>query len=145
MPDAKVLDLGANILIRAVLGTRVRSLLARYCGSAQFLVPEAMLCEARKHLPGILSRAGLSSEQGSAVLRAICGVVQVIEEITYSDFEKIPKLRLKARDLDDWSVLATALAFKCPVWTEDADFFGAGVATWTTERVEKFLRDESGS
>jgi len=27
----------------------------------------------------------------------------------------------------------------CPVWTEDADFFGAGVATWTTDRVALYL------
>jgi PIN domain len=28
-----------------------------------------------------------------------------------------------------------------PLWTEDADFFGAGVATWTTDRVELLLRE----
>jgi len=35
--------------------------------------------------------------------------------------------------------LASALALECPIWTEDADFFGAGVATWTTDRVELLL------
>jgi len=25
------------------------------------------------------------------------------------------------------------------VWTEDADFFGTGVATWTTSRVRLYL------
>jgi len=25
------------------------------------------------------------------------------------------------------------------VWTEDADFFGTGVATWTSDRVELYL------
>jgi hypothetical protein len=25
------------------------------------------------------------------------------------------------------------------VWTEDSDFFGAGVATWTSDRVELYL------
>ena len=25
------------------------------------------------------------------------------------------------------------------VWTEDADFFGTGIATWTTDRVELYL------
>ena len=47
--------------------------------------------------------------------------------------------RLKKRDEEDWPVLATALALECPIWTEDADFFGAGVATWTTDRVELLL------
>jgi PIN domain len=27
-----------------------------------------------------------------------------------------------------------------PVWTEDQDFFGTGLATWTTDRVELYLR-----
>jgi hypothetical protein len=33
------------------------------------------------------------------------------------------------------------LELKCPLWTEDADFFGAGVATWTTDHIELLLRD----
>ena len=39
------------------------------------------------------------------------------------------------------AMIATALALECPIWTEDADFFGAGVATWTTDRVELFLSE----
>lgn len=35
--------------------------------------------------------------------------------------------------------LAAALTFDCPIWTEDTDFFGCGVATWTTDRVEFYL------
>jgi PIN domain len=27
----------------------------------------------------------------------------------------------------------------CPVWTEDADIFGTGVATWTSDREELYL------
>jgi hypothetical protein len=27
-----------------------------------------------------------------------------------------------------------------PIWTEDQDFFGSGVATWITDRVELYLR-----
>jgi predicted nucleic acid-binding protein len=36
-------------------------------------------------------------------------------------------------------MLALALALKAPIWTEDSDFFGCGVATWTTDRVEELL------
>ena len=31
------------------------------------------------------------------------------------------------------------MALGCPVWTEDADFFGTGVATWTSDRVALYL------
>lgn len=40
---------------------------------------------------------------------------------------------------EDWPVLACALTRNCPIWTEDQDFFGAGVPTWTTDRIELFL------
>ena len=36
-------------------------------------------------------------------------------------------------------VLAVAFALNCRVWTEDKDFFGAGVATGATDRIELFL------
>ncbi|MDR1188090.1 MAG: hypothetical protein LBK95_11655 [Bifidobacteriaceae bacterium] len=47
--------------------------------------------------------------------------------------------RIGRRDPADWPVLAAALALGCPIWTEDADFFGVGVATWVTALVEIYL------
>jgi len=40
-------------------------------------------------------------------------------------------------------VFARALSLSCAIWTEDADFFGIGVAVWTSDRVEIFLRAQS--
>jgi predicted nucleic acid-binding protein len=48
---------------------------------------------------------------------------------------------MASRDLADWPIAATALLLDCPIWTEDQDFFGAGIATWTTANVELYLRD----
>jgi len=66
-------------------------------------------------------------------------VVQIVEAEAYSQFEEIARARLKQRDEDDWPVLAAALTLGCPIWTEDTDFFGCGVATWTTDRIELYL------
>jgi predicted nucleic acid-binding protein len=63
--------------------------------------------------------------------------VQCIDLETYCEFEVIARQRI--RDVRDWPVLATALALNCPVWTEDQDFFGSGVATWTTDTVAMYL------
>ena len=49
--------------------------------------------------------------------------------------------RIGPRDPDDWPILACALALNCPIWTEDKDFFGTGVATWTTALVELYLTE----
>jgi predicted nucleic acid-binding protein len=40
---------------------------------------------------------------------------------------------------NDWPVVALAIATAAPIWTEDADFLGSGVATWTTRTVEIYL------
>jgi len=50
--------------------------------------------------------------------------------------------RISERDPDDWPILATALVMGCPIWTEDHDFFGTGVPTWTTSRVELYFNDD---
>jgi hypothetical protein len=31
------------------------------------------------------------------------------------------------------------------VWTEDEDFFGTGIAVWTTNRIEIFLKAQAKS
>jgi predicted nucleic acid-binding protein len=49
--------------------------------------------------------------------------------------------RIGGRDPDDWPVLACALLTGSPIWTEDRDFFGAGVATWTTALVELYFTE----
>jgi len=82
----KAIVLDAKILIRAVLGKRVREL--------------------------IVANAGMQT--------------QALQ-------------RISIRDADDWPVLACAMTIACPIWTEDADFFGTGIATWTTDRVELYL------
>jgi predicted nucleic acid-binding protein len=38
-------------------------------------------------------------------------------------------------------VVTLALLLDVPIWTEDQDFFGAGIATWTTDRVQLYLQD----
>jgi PIN domain len=51
-----MLVLDANILIRAVLGSRVLFLLRKYRELVRFLAPDTAFEEAREWLPGILER-----------------------------------------------------------------------------------------
>ena len=69
----------------------------------------------------------------------MAGLVQTVESETYTRLEDLARQRIGRRDEDDWPGLASALALGCPIWTEDTDFFGCGVATWTTDRVELYL------
>jgi hypothetical protein len=45
----------ANILVRAVLGSKVLLLLRRYAEQVEFLAPDVAFEEARQHLPEILA------------------------------------------------------------------------------------------
>jgi predicted nucleic acid-binding protein len=74
-----------------------------------------------------------------ATLDLLAELVRTVEVEMYSSFETIARERIGGRDEDDWPVLAAALALDCPIWTEDTDFFGCGVATWTTDRVGLYL------
>lgn len=73
------------------------------------------------------------------VLDSLESVVQLLDLELYVGLQQQALLRIAARDADDWPVLACAMAIGCPVWTEDADFFGTGVATWTTDRIELYF------
>jgi predicted nucleic acid-binding protein len=66
-------------------------------------------------------------------------VVRTVEAELYEGQRVQALARIGDRDADDWPVLACALTFGCPIWSEDADFFGTGVATWTTQRVQLYL------
>jgi len=134
-----MLVLDANILIRAVLGSRVLSLLRKYAAQIEFIAPEVAFEEAREHLPGILNAHGIAGDHALAALASLMRLVQTVDADAYSSFEAIARERLRRRDEDDWPVLALALALECPIWTEDTDFFGCGVATWTTDRIELYL------
>lgn len=132
--------LDANILIRAVLGHRVRQLLDTYAAQGvRFFAPDVAFEDVEKYLPPLLRKRGKSADL-SASLAYLKQIVEPVPPEAYGIFEAEARLRLRGRDEDDWPVLATALALACDVWTEDADFFGTGVAVWTTSRIEIFLK-----
>ena len=73
------------------------------------------------------------------VLAALESVVRPLEFGVYAGLQAQALQRIAIRDADDWPVLACAMTMGCPVWTEDADFFGTGIATWTSDRVALYL------
>ena len=139
----KALVIDANILVRAVLGRRVREIIETHAEQASFFVPEVAYAEAEEHLPALVIRRGGDPDKALRFLRSLRGLVDLIGSEVYSHFESTARERLGDRDPDDWPILAAALAIGCPIWTEDTDFFGCGVPTWTTSRVCVFLREAS--
>jgi len=133
--------LDANILIRAVLGRRVRQLIETYGpNGVRFFAPDVCFEDAEKYLPLLLEKRGKSPSDVSPSLQYLQRVIEPVQNDIYGPFEDEARERLRGRDENDWPVLATALGLACPLWSEDADFFGTGIAVWTTTRVEIFLK-----
>lgn len=137
--SAKALVLDANILIRAVLGVRVRQLILQYASSTLFFAPDLAYDDARHYLPALLLKRGLDVSPALSVLDALADVVRPLDAELYQHLKADALKRIAARDADDWPVLACAMLIDCPIWTEDNDFFGTGVATWSSDRVMLFL------
>lgn len=135
----KALVLDANILIRAVLGQRVRRVLETHAESISFFVPETACLEAEEHLSALVAKRGGDPQKALLVLKAMAALTTIVDEDLYGDFETEARRRLGARDPEDWPILAAALSLGCPIWTEDTDFFGCGVATWTSRSIDIFL------
>lgn len=135
--------LDANILIRAVLGRRVRELLDTWAAhGVRFFAPDVAFDNAERYLPPLLARRGKPIGDLAAALDWLRSVVEPVTPELYALFEAEARERIDDRDENDWPVLATALALACAIWTEDADFFGAGVAVWTTNRIGIFFRQQ---
>ena len=134
------LVLDANILIRAVFGKRVRTILEHFEDHCDFYTAEVCIEDALKYIPELCKTRKLDAELPLSVMRRVLDLVLSIDRNFYQDREVEARERVQHRDVDDWPILALALSIGCPIWTEDQDFFGVGVATWTTNTVELYLR-----
>jgi len=135
----RAIVLDANILIRAVLGKQVRELIFGNAETVKFFAPDVAYADARKHLPALLKKRGVEPSAAMLVLDRLEGIVQPIDSEIYKGMQQQALKPIAVRDADDWPVLACAMTLGCPVWTEDADFFGTGVATWTSDRIALYF------
>ena len=103
----------ANILVRAVLGRRVRQVFEQYAGKATFFVPEVAYREAEEHLAALVVKRSDDPKKAVTFLRSLRDLVELIGNEVYGDFEAEARERLAGRDLEDWPVLASALALGC--------------------------------
>lgn len=141
MTEQKRLVLDANILLRAVFSVRVRRLLETYEDSILFFAPDVCFADARKYIPSVAAQRGFNAAPGIAVLDQLSRIVEIVDRSLYEEYESSARERMLSRDVDDWPIVTASLLLKCPVWTEDKDFFGSGVSTWTTKTVELYLRE----
>lgn len=134
-----ILVLDANIIIRSVLGNKVRNYLIEHNEKIDFITPDLCVNEAEKYLPAIFKKNRLPVNTSLEVLNYVKTLFQIIDHDIYQERITEAQRRMRSKDLDDWPVVATALLFNCPIWTEDKDFFGVGIPTWTTDQIHIFF------
>jgi predicted nucleic acid-binding protein len=135
----KRLVIDANILIRAVLGVRVRQLIAAGCANVAIYAAEEQFEEASRYLAHLAPRKGIPQDTWEPALETLRLGIQVIGTAELEVMRDEAVLRIGTRDPKDWPALAAALLLNCPIWTEDRDFFGTGVPTWITSNVHRYL------
>lgn len=140
MKAEKKLVLDANILLRGVFGVRVRSLLEAYEDVATFYSSDVCFEDARRYIPNLAARRGFDAGPALTVLDQIARIVNAVDRSLYESYEELATARIASRDSEDWPIVATALLLDAPIWTEDQDFFGTGIATWTSNRIELYLK-----
>ena len=112
----------------------------------ELFLPEQMWSEAQVELPRRIAafarRRDLEPTVGEELSRLCLDAVEanvvVLDEAVYSALEDEARAR-SLRDPSDWPVVASALALSTGIWTNDNDFLGTGVATWTTESLQAWL------
>ena len=139
MMSPKVIVLDANILIRAVLGNKVKTLITANIETVDFFTPDVCLADAQKYLPILFEKRSIPAEPALILLNSLTSLLHVVDDLVYKSSIEEAQLRIKSRDIQDWPVVATALTLNCPIWTEDQDFFGTGIPTWTSDRVHIFF------
>jgi predicted nucleic acid-binding protein len=125
----------ANVLLAAVLGGRAR-LVLQYPKIREVLSAEAALAEVQEYALILAWKKRLSID---LVLLAVASLPVTIRRETYANSISEAKRRIGRRDPDDVEILALALYFQIPMWSNDKDFEDAGVEWYTTEDLLRKL------
>jgi predicted nucleic acid-binding protein len=100
--------LDANILIRAVLGQRVRTLLEDFSSQGvRFYSPDIAFIDAGKYLLALLKKRGKPDADLGAAIQYLQNIVESVDNETYDVFQREATERLQGRDGADWPILAT--------------------------------------
>lgn len=132
----------ANIIIRSILGTKVSSFMETVASQACFLTPDVCFEDAQRYIPQLAAKRGIDLGLVREGLERIEAIAEIIPAELYEQYAPQARARIQQRDIDDWPVVATALLFNCPIWTEDQDFFGTGIPTWTSDRIHLYFFSE---
>jgi predicted nucleic acid-binding protein len=136
MRDIPRLILDANIMVSALAGRSFPLLLALFEKGVLLLAPVQQLAETRKTL---FEKFDVSEKWVDLQMKQLDAVVMPLHPALFDKHESAAKIRLHQRGQPDWPVLAASMETASAVWSHDKDFFGSGVAVWSTTVLRKQL------
>ncbi len=147
----------ASVLVGELLRKAGRERLGN--PALELLIPEHTWSETQheygKRIQHLQKHKALLESESKALLEAglnaVRANVQIVPQAAYAPLEVEARWRIP-RDPNDWSCVALlaatsapyglaalALAVNCGIWTNDQDFFGCGLAIWTTGTLGEWL------
>ena len=112
----------------------------------ELFLPEHMWTEATVELPRRIAAFARARQLGPQIVQELTSIcletvktsTTVINEAVYAAAEDEALARSR-RDPDDWPAVACALMLSAGIWTNDNDYLGTGISTWTTETLRVWL------
>lgn len=89
----KAIVLDANILVRAVLGKRVREIIFSNAAAVKFFAPDVAYADARKYLPALLEKQGV---QTSATMKVLDSLENIFNPLILSCTQGCKRKRFNA-------------------------------------------------
>lgn len=134
----------ANILVAELIRKRGRKLIIHpelelYMAQMAW---EETCHELGKRIEKMVRRGVFTQEVGQNLLSDATSLAEtkvcIVPHEIYASSETIVRLRIP-RDPNDWFTVALALVLPAGIWTNDGDFLGCGLPTWTTETLMSHL------
>lgn len=127
----------ANVLLSAITGGRAK-LALNHPQIGEVFTIEYTFAEVEEYALVLARKKRLPSDILLLALAAL--PVTLVKRDQYAKNTAEAARRIGRRDPDDVDLLALALHFKIPIWSNDRDFEGLNVDLFTTEHLLRHLR-----
>jgi predicted nucleic acid-binding protein len=127
----------ANVLLSAVIGGRARLVLS-HPQVQEVFTTEHTFAEVEEYASDLARKRRLPSDILLLTVAAL--PVSLVNRAQYAKSLAEARSRIGGRDPDDADLLALALHFRIPIWSNDRDFERLNIDLFTTERLLRHLR-----
>lgn len=134
------LIIDTNILISAII-KQGETLLLIVNPNLELITPAHSLSEIIKHKEEIYEKSKLDYENLNKLIEILFNYIKIINPTNYSTYLETAKSLIE--DINDVPFLACALAFNCPIWSEDKHFKKQNlIKVYTTKEIINLFKSD---